>query len=125
MFALNISPNKFPAAIASSRLSVAAMAFVSAVGALPAMAADVPPPRWEILEICQARSEGDSCPRVESNTRRALLDRWTALPADNRLICKEQVDVDGQRSYRHLASCLDDLALRSFEGASGDQSISH
>lgn len=81
-----------------------------------AQAADVPPPRWDIVEVCQALAqEGGPCPRVESDTRRALLDRWTALPAENRIACTREVDVDGQRSYRKLAACIDDLALKAFE----------
>lgn len=79
-------------------------------------AADVPPPRWDIVEVCQnLEQEGGPCPRVESNTRRALLDRWTALPAENRIACTQEVDVDGERSYRKLAACIDDLALKAFE----------
>lgn len=81
-----------------------------------AQAADVPPPRWDIVEVCQAlEQEGGPCPRVESDTRRALLDRWTALPAENRIACTREVDVDGERSYRKLAACIDDLALKAFE----------
>jgi hypothetical protein len=81
----------------------------------PALAADAPPPRWDITEACANKADSDRCPRVESDTRRTLLDRWTALPIDIRVTCSKEVESEGQRSYRKLAACIDDLAFKAFD----------
>lgn len=79
-------------------------------------AADVPPPRWDISEVCQMTGDGGGpCPRVESDARRTLLDRWTALPADIRLSCSREVEAEQRPSYRKLSACINDLAFQAFE----------
>lgn len=86
---------------------------LSAAGAT--LAGDVPPPRWDITEACASQIQSDRCPRVESDTRRTLLDRWTALPVDIRVTCARDVENEGRRSYRKLAACIDDLAFKAFD----------
>ena len=92
-------------------LSIAIFAF--SVGA--AIAADAPPPQWDISEACPGAALSGACPRVESDTRRSLLDRWTALPVEFRVTCAKQADAQNERSYRKLAACIDDLAFKAFD----------
>lgn len=80
-----------------------------------AVAADVPPPRWDISEVCQMTSDAGPCPRVESDARRTLLDRWTALPAAIRVSCSQEVESQGRPSYRKLSACINDLAFKAFD----------
>ncbi|MFN0218992.1 MAG: hypothetical protein ACKVP4_09290 [Hyphomicrobium sp.] len=92
-----------------------------ALAAGAAAAADVPPPKWDITDACAAIGQGGVCPRAESDARRALLDRWTALPVDMRKTCAGEVEAEGQRSYRRLTACIDDLAFKAFDAERGDR----
>ncbi len=95
------------------RLILAGLAATVCAGA--AVAADVPPPRWDISETCATVAQSDPCPRIESDTRRTLLDRWTALPSDIRITCSRDIGAGDQPSYRKLAACIDDLAFKAFD----------
>lgn len=85
-----------------------------------ALAAEAPPPKWDITEACVGVAASGPCPRVESDARRSLLDRWTALPVDMRVACAREVEAEGHRSYRRLAACIDDLAFKAFDAQRGD-----
>ncbi|MGQ0457256.1 MAG: hypothetical protein ACT4OU_09355 [Hyphomicrobium sp.] len=91
---------------------------ISAAGI--ALAADAPPPKWDITEACAGAGGTGPCPRVESDARRSLLDRWTALPVDMRAARAREVEAEGQRSYRRLAACIDDLAFKAFDAQRND-----
>ena len=74
-------------------------------------------PRWDISEVCASSDLGARCPRVESEYRRAVFNRWEALPLDDRTTCEKLVNVPGQRSYRRLLSCLETKAYEAIEDA--------
>jgi hypothetical protein len=88
---------------------------LSLCAAGPVIGAEVAPPNWDISEVCQMNEESSLCPRVESDARRTLLDRWTALPAEMRVTCSQEVEAEGRPSYRKLASCINDLAFKAFD----------
>lgn len=88
---------------------------IFALTAGAAIAADAPPPRWDISEACPGAALSGACPRIESDTRRSLLDRWTALPVEFRVTCAKKAEAQNERSYRKLAACIDDLAFKAFD----------
>jgi len=91
--------------------------FIVAVSPLAAAEA-IAPPKWDIVDICTENAIGGACPRAESDSRRALLDRWNVLPASDRQACTEQVKASGHLSYRSLTTCINDRALAAFEAES-------
>jgi hypothetical protein len=80
------------------------------------------PPRWEVVSICSAHTNDALCPRAESDARRGVLDRWSAVPMKNRSECVLKINANANPSWRKFAACLDDLAFRDFERGATTQS---
>lgn len=94
------------------RLSVLALAFFSAGGT--AIAADSIP-RWDIGEICATSTLGEQCPRIESQNRRSVFNRWEAVREDARNACAGAVIKSGKLSYKQLLSCLEDVQMKALD----------
>jgi hypothetical protein len=72
-------------------------------------------PRWDIAEICATAAPASRCPSLESQHRRAVFQRWEALPVADRTSCEKSIEASGQLSYRALLVCLEDRQLRLLE----------
>lgn len=80
----------------------------------PALAADTIP-RWDIAEICSASTLGAKCPAIESQNRRAVFQRWEALPVAARTACQLMVLGSGKPSYKQLLECLEERQLKALD----------
>lgn len=85
----------------------------------PAARADnVTPPDWDVYEICAGKTLDGTCARVESDARRALLDKWRVVPAADRTACTAEVSSSGANSYRALSTCINTRAFEAFDSGS-------
>lgn len=72
------------------------------------------PPSWEIHDLCKMH-DNDTCLGEENEARLGVLGRWATVPEADRAACMKRVDRDGHRSYRALADCFDDRAMKALE----------
>jgi hypothetical protein len=72
-------------------------------------------PRWDVYEICATSALGCKCSKIESDSRRAVFNRWEARPLEDRQACEADVLTSGKRSYKALLTCLSDRALKSLD----------
>ncbi|MEQ1672279.1 MAG: hypothetical protein ABL893_15610 [Hyphomicrobium sp.] len=79
-------------------------------------------PRWDVGEICASSALGAQCPKIESENRRSVLNRWEAIPVADRTACAAVVTETGKPSYKALLSCLEESQLKALEGGSARRS---
>lgn len=95
------------------------LAFLIALATAPAARAEnVTPPDWDVYEICAGKKLDGTCARVESDARRALLDKWRVVPAADRTACTAEITSSGTHSYRALSTCINTRAFEAFDSGS-------
>ncbi|MEQ1653316.1 MAG: hypothetical protein ABL897_12565 [Hyphomicrobium sp.] len=78
-------------------------------------------PRWDVGEICATSALGARCPKIESENRRSVLNRWEAVPVADRAACAAVVSEAGKPSYKALLTCLEESQLKAIESGSGQR----
>lgn len=80
-------------------------------------------PRWDVGEICASSTLGAQCPKIESENRRSVLNRWEAVPVAARAACAEQISSTGKPSYRSLLTCLEESQMKALEAPPAAASV--
>lgn len=104
------------------RRTILALSLVAAAPLTTAFAGSQPPPAWDVSQACPGQALSGSCPRFESEARRSLLDRWSAVSVDIRAACLQQAEARQDHSFRNLATCISERAAEAFESERMKQS---
>jgi hypothetical protein len=76
---------------------------------------DVPLPDWTISKICAEESAPAICADLEARARNAVAAGWPFLLDGMKRACLGEVRLPADRSWRLLAECIDQQALKAVD----------
>jgi hypothetical protein len=87
----------------------------AAGGGLSKPVEGIPLPDWTIPKICAEESAPAICADLEARARNAVAAGWPFLLDGLKRACLDEVRLPADRSWRLLAECIDQQALKAID----------